>query len=49
VKKLLLAGMAFGLVAAAGSASAADIPLKALTLPPPAFFSWTGFYGGTTE
>ena len=45
MKKFLLAGMAFGLVAAAGSASAADMPLKA---PPPAApsISWTGFYVG---
>jgi outer membrane immunogenic protein len=44
VKKLLLAGMTFGLVAAAGSAGAADMPLTAS--PPPTVFSWTGFYGG---
>lgn len=36
--------MTFGLVAAAGSAGAADMPLTAL--PAPAVFSWTGFYGG---
>src|SRR4029077_8935436 len=46
MKKSFLAGMAFGLFAAAGSASAADMPLKAPPLPPPAVFSWTGFYGG---
>jgi outer membrane immunogenic protein len=30
----------------ANPALAADIPLKAPPLPPPAVFSWTGFYGG---
>jgi outer membrane immunogenic protein len=36
--------MTFGLVVAAGSASGADMPLKAPS--PPAVFNWTGFYGG---
>jgi outer membrane immunogenic protein len=36
-----------GLVALATAASAADIPVKARPLPPPApVFSWTGFYFG---
>ena len=45
MKKSLLAGIAFGLIAAAGSASAADMAVKA---PPmaPAWYDWTGFYVG---
>src|SRR5580704_15823836 len=45
MKKSLLAGVAFGLIAAAGSASAADMAVKA---PPaaPAWYDWTGFYAG---
>jgi outer membrane immunogenic protein len=48
MNKLLLAGMALGLIAAAGSASAADMPVKA-PLPPVApapGFNWSGFYVG---
>jgi outer membrane immunogenic protein len=50
MKKLLLAGVALaGLVAGAGTASAADLPVR--TAPPPLVaavpvFTWTGFYVG---
>src|SRR5262249_27612753 len=40
----LLAGTS--LLALAGAASAADIPVKARPLPPPPVWSWTGFYIG---
>jgi outer membrane immunogenic protein len=43
MKKLLLCGVALGAVAIAGSASAADMPLKA---PPYPVWSWAGFYTG---
>jgi outer membrane immunogenic protein len=45
MKKSFLAGAAFGLILAAGSANAADMALKA---PPaaPAWYDWTGFYVG---
>ena len=46
MKQLFLAGLAFGLVVAAGSASAADMPLKVpASLPAPAP-NWTGCYIG---
>src|SRR5271168_4142117 len=43
MKKLMLAGAL--LLNIAGLAQAADMPLKALPPPPPAF-TWTGIYGG---
>jgi outer membrane immunogenic protein len=46
MKKLLLAGLAFGLVVAAGSASAADMPLKVSSPPPSPAPNWTGCYIG---
>jgi outer membrane immunogenic protein len=46
VKKLFLAVMAFGLVAAAGSASAADMPLKVPAAAPLPATNWTGCYIG---
>jgi outer membrane immunogenic protein len=47
MKRLLLASAA-ALVTlnAGGSALAADMPVKARPLPPPAVYSWTGCYGG---
>lgn len=46
MKQLFLAGLAFGLVVAAGSASAADMALKVpASLPAPAP-NWTGCYIG---
>jgi outer membrane immunogenic protein len=45
MRKLLLAGTALAVVMAAGSASAADMPVKYRPLPPPVF-SWTGWYVG---
>src|SRR6516165_7778160 len=44
MKKLLLAGVA--LAALGGVASAADLAVKAPYAPPPALWSWTGFYVG---
>jgi outer membrane immunogenic protein len=43
MKRLLLAVIAFGSMMAAGSAMAADMPLKAPPLP---VWSWAGFYAG---
>src|SRR5271169_6897628 len=43
MKKLMLAGAL--LLNITGLAQAADMPLKALPPPPPAF-TWTGIYGG---
>lgn len=43
MKSLLRAAIAFGVMLAAGSAMAADMPLKAPPLP---VWSWTGFYAG---
>ncbi len=43
MKKLMLAGAL--LLNVAGLSQAADMPLKALAPPPPAF-TWTGIYGG---
>jgi outer membrane immunogenic protein len=43
MKKLMLAGAL--LLNVTGLAQAADMPLKALAPPPPAF-TWTGIYGG---
>ena len=37
---------AFSLVALAGAASAADMPVKAPFIAPPPVFSWTGCYIG---
>ena len=47
MKRLFLASAA-ALVTlnAGGSALAADMPVKARPLPPPAVYSWTGCYGG---
>lgn len=45
MKKLLLCGIALGAMAMAGSASAADMALKAPPAPVPAW-SWAGFYAG---
>jgi len=45
VKKLWLTGVAFT-VLIAGSAMAADMPVKAYRAPPPVYFSWTGLYIG---
>src|SRR5262245_35897295 len=44
MKKLLLAGVA--LAALGGVASAADLAVKTPYAPPPAMWSWTGFYVG---
>ena len=45
LRRLLIATS--GLIALAGSAVAADMPLKAAPLPAPVpVFSWTGFYIG---
>jgi len=44
MKKILLAGVA--LAALGGVASAADLAVKAPYAPPPALWSWTGFYVG---
>src|SRR5262245_65096951 len=47
MRKFLLATSAAALVMAAAPATAADLPVKARPLPPPApVFSWTGFYVG---
>lgn len=47
VRNLLPVLLALGLGAVcAADASAADLALKALPAPPPAAFSWTGFYAG---
>jgi outer membrane immunogenic protein len=46
VKKLLLATTALTAFVAVGSASAADMPIKAPSLPPVPAFTWTGFYVG---
>jgi outer membrane immunogenic protein len=45
VKKYLLAGIAAGAFCGA-PAFAADMPLPAPAAPPPAVYSWTGFYVG---
>jgi outer membrane immunogenic protein len=44
MKKLLLAGVV--LAGLGGAASAADLAVKAPYAPPPALWSWTGFYVG---
>jgi outer membrane immunogenic protein len=46
MKKLSLASVAMVALSAGGSALAADMPVKARPLPPPAVYSWTGFYVG---
>jgi outer membrane immunogenic protein len=47
MRKLLLASSAIAVVMIAAPAGAADMPVKARPLPPPApVFSWTGFYIG---
>jgi outer membrane immunogenic protein len=46
MKKLLFAGLAFELVVAAGSASAADLPLKVPAPLPAPGPNWTGCYIG---
>ncbi len=47
MRKLLLGGAAFAALAA-GPAVAADLPVRApiYKSPPPAVYTWTGFYGG---
>jgi outer membrane immunogenic protein len=45
MKLVFIAAIGGALLAAAGNALAADLPIKAPVLPPPAP-SWTGFYGG---
>jgi outer membrane immunogenic protein len=45
MKKFLLSGAAL-LALLGGSASAADLPVKAQPLPPVPVWSWTGFYVG---
>ena len=46
MKKLLVASIALLALNTGGSASAADMPVKARPAPPPAVYSWTGCYGG---
>ena len=46
MKKLFLSSVALVALNAGGSALAADMPVKARPLPPPAVYSWTGCYGG---
>ena len=46
MKKLFLASIALVALSAGGSALAADMPVKARPVPPPAVYSWTGCYGG---
>jgi len=46
MKKLFLASIAMVALSAGGSALAADMPVKARPVPPPAVYSWTGCYGG---
>ena len=47
MRKLLLASSAMAALMIAAPAGAADMPVKARPLPPPApVFSWTGFYFG---
>ena len=46
MKKTLLAGVMLAAFAAAGSASAADLAVKAPYAPLAPAFSWTGFYIG---
>jgi len=46
MKKLLFASLALVTLNAGGAALAADMPVKARPVPPPAVYSWTGFYVG---
>jgi outer membrane immunogenic protein len=46
MKKLFLASVALVALNAGGSALAADMPVKARPVPPPAAYSWSGCYGG---
>ena len=46
MKKLLVASIALLALNPGGSASAADMPVKARPALPPAVYSWTGCYGG---
>ena len=46
MKSIRLASVALGTMVAIGTASAADMPLKAPPLPPAPVATWTGFYIG---
>jgi outer membrane immunogenic protein len=49
MKKMILAMTVTGLTAAAGAASAADLPRSSVPYfsgPPPAVYNWSGFYAG---
>ncbi len=48
MKKLLLGTVAVITVAGVDCAMAADVPVKAPSVTPPAVYNWTGFYGGVT-
>src|SRR4051794_32158080 len=46
IKNLMLAGLAFGALAGAAPAIAADLPVRAPVMAPVVTDAWTGFYAG---